>query len=117
MAEFTGRRSGRLSDNSRRKMHAEQRFIDANREQLDREALARKAEREAVIDAFAALKRYREQQGLSLGEVAERSGIDKSYLSKLENDPYPNPTFSTLMRIAKAVGVKLTIDVSRPEAA
>ena len=52
-----------------------------------------------------------EARGLSLADVAERSGIDKSRLSKLENDPRANPTLATLTRIASAMGVKLSIHV------
>jgi DNA-binding phage protein len=92
----------------------------AIREQVEREkpsrraaALARKEELIALRDAFLALKREREARGLTLTEVAERSGIDKSNLSKLENDPQPNPTLDTLSRIAQAIGVRLAISVVR----
>jgi DNA-binding XRE family transcriptional regulator len=50
------------------------------------------------------LLRRREQAGLSLTDVADRSGIDKAALSRLENGFYPNPTINTLARYAKAIG-------------
>jgi predicted transcriptional regulator len=41
------------------------------------------------------LRQRREEAGLSLTDVAERSGIDKASLSRLENGWYPNPTLNT----------------------
>jgi DNA-binding XRE family transcriptional regulator len=53
------------------------------------------------------LRRIRETQGLSLADVAERSGIDKAALSRLENGQQPKPTVNTLARYAHAVGKRL----------
>ena len=58
--------------------------------------------------ALAELKRIREAAGLSLADVAERSGIDKAALSRLENGVHDNPTVETLARYATAVGKRLT---------
>ena len=57
--------------------------------------------------ALNELKKTREAAGLSLADVAERSGIDKAALSRLENGVHDNPTVDTLMRYATAVGKKL----------
>ena len=57
--------------------------------------------------ALEALKKAREAAGLSLADVAERSGIDKAALSRLENGVHDNPTVETLMRYAAALGKKL----------
>jgi DNA-binding XRE family transcriptional regulator len=54
------------------------------------------------------LVRAREAAGLSLADVAERSGIDKAAFSRLENGVTANPTVDTLMRYAAAVGKRLT---------
>jgi hypothetical protein len=54
------------------------------------------------------LMSIREAAGLSLADVAERSGIDKSALSRLENGVHDNPTVETLARYATAVGKRLT---------
>jgi DNA-binding XRE family transcriptional regulator len=54
-----------------------------------------------------ALKKAREAAGLSLADVAERSGIDKAALSRLENGIPANPTVETLFRYAAAVGKRL----------
>jgi hypothetical protein len=54
--------------------------------------------------ALKALKRERKQRGLSIGDVAERSGLDRAVVSRLENGKQDNPTVATLMRYAAAVG-------------
>jgi ribosome-binding protein aMBF1 (putative translation factor) len=55
-------------------------------------------------DVLVALRKKRRQQGLSLDDVAKASGIDKGYLSRLENGKVINPTFETLYRYAAAIG-------------
>jgi len=75
-------------------------------------ARARKSELDELHHAAQLLKQAREAAGLSLSDVATRSGIDKSRLSKLENDPHPNPTLNTLARLAHAIGVKLSIRIT-----
>jgi len=57
-----------------------------------------------VQTALQAMKREREQSGLSVGDVAERSGLDRAVISRLENGKQDNPTIATLMRYAAAVG-------------
>jgi transcriptional regulator with XRE-family HTH domain len=54
--------------------------------------------------ALQALKREREQHGLSIGDVAQRSGLDRAVVSRLENGKQDNPTVATLMRYAAAIG-------------
>lgn len=54
--------------------------------------------------ALQALKRERQRGGLSIGDVAERSGLDRAVVSRLENGKQDNPTVATLMRYAAAVG-------------
>jgi predicted transcriptional regulator len=57
-----------------------------------------------VQRALQALKRERERCGLSIGEVAQRSGLDRAVVSRLENGKQDNPTVTTLLRYAAAVG-------------
>jgi DNA-binding XRE family transcriptional regulator len=54
--------------------------------------------------AIQALRRERNRCGVSIGEVAERSGLDRAVVSRLENGKQDNPTVATLMRYAAAVG-------------
>jgi DNA-binding XRE family transcriptional regulator len=57
------------------------------------------------------LRQRRENVGLSRGDVAERSGLDKATLSRLENEWYPNPTLNTLARYARGIGKRLVLDL------
>ena len=52
------------------------------------------------------LKAIRERAGLSLADVAERSGIDQAALSRLENGR-GNPTARTLSRYCHALGGRI----------
>jgi DNA-binding XRE family transcriptional regulator len=57
------------------------------------------------------LKRHRESQGLSLADVAQRCGVDRAAISRLENGVYVNPTVDTLYRYAQAVGADIGFSV------
>jgi predicted transcriptional regulator len=57
-----------------------------------------------IQKAIQAIKRERKQSGLSIGDVAVRSGLDRAVVSRLENGKQDNPTVATLMRYAAAVG-------------
>lgn len=59
-------------------------------------------------EVMASLKKERQRQGLTLADVAERSGIDQAALSKLESGTNGNPTLETLYRIASALGKSIT---------
>ena len=56
-------------------------------------------------------KAAREAKGLSLADIYEQTGIDRSALSKLENVTNENPTIETLFRYAEVVGKRLAIQV------
>jgi ribosome-binding protein aMBF1 (putative translation factor) len=62
------------------------------------------------------LRREREARGLSLADVADRSGIDKAALSRLENGQQPNPTVNTLARYARALGKRLALTLEEATA-
>jgi DNA-binding XRE family transcriptional regulator len=61
-----------------------------------------------LIEALAGLRRERERQGLSLTDMAERTGIDRATISKLETGKLANPTIGTLRTYARALGQRLT---------
>jgi DNA-binding XRE family transcriptional regulator len=91
----------------------------AVREQVAEELpdlIARHHERMAVLDRLqellAQLKTAREAKGLSLADVTELTGMDRSALSKLETGQRPNPTVETLVRYAEAVGKRLVISLA-----
>ncbi len=58
----------------------------------------------SIRQAVFALKEAREAARLSLADLAERTGIDKGALSRIETGQHPNPTVSTLCRYAHALG-------------
>jgi DNA-binding phage protein len=65
----------------------------------------------ALAHALAELRAERERMGLSLADVAARSGLGRSALSRLENGLVPNPTLDTLDRYAAALGKRLALVV------
>ena len=78
--------------------------------------IARHHERMATLDqleeVFAQLKAAREAKGLSLADLTERTGMDRSALSKLETGRRANPTVETLVRYAEAVGKRLVVSLT-----
>ncbi|HPM82887.1 MAG TPA: helix-turn-helix transcriptional regulator [Candidatus Anammoximicrobium sp.] len=67
-------------------------------------AKARLQELRDATEVFAELRKVREAQGLSLGDVQRLTGIDRSALSKLERGERVNFTVDTLTRYAAAMG-------------
>jgi DNA-binding XRE family transcriptional regulator len=69
-------------------------------------------------DLLHRLKRVREDAGLSLADVAERAGMDKAAISRLENGHQQNPTVETLSRYAMAIGKQIVwgfVDLPMPD--
>jgi DNA-binding XRE family transcriptional regulator len=58
------------------------------------------------------LRPLRETAGLTLTEMAERTGIDRAAINKLENGVHNNPTISTINRYLRALGKKLEVRVA-----
>jgi DNA-binding XRE family transcriptional regulator len=58
------------------------------------------------------LRTAREAKGLSLADLTELTGMDRSALSKLENGQRANPTVETLVRYAEAVGKRLVVSLA-----
>ena len=73
-------------------------------------------ERMAALDQLrellTQLKAAREAKGLSLSDLTELTGMDRSALSKLETGQRANPTVETLIRYAEAVGKRLVVTLS-----
>jgi transcriptional regulator with XRE-family HTH domain len=57
----------------------------------------------------AAIRHYRLQSGLSQAELAERAGLNRTYLSDLERG---NETqqIRRILRVLKELGVRMTLD-------
>ena len=68
-----------------------------------------------LLALLAEIREVRRSRGLSLDDVAARSGIHKPALSLLEGGKNLNPTLDTLRRYAAAVGARIDWTVSRAE--
>src|SRR5262245_31837148 len=55
------------------------------------------------------LRSLREAAGLSLTEMAQRTGMDRAAINKLENGVHSNPTISTINRYLQALGKKIVV--------
>ena len=67
-----------------------------------------------LLEMLGKLRKHRESQGLSLADIADRSGMDRSAISRLENGQYLNPTVDTLYRYAQAVGAEIGFSMRVP---
>jgi DNA-binding XRE family transcriptional regulator len=63
----------------------------------------------ALLQFVAQLKDLRVQKNLSLADVADRTGIDKAAISRIENGLNPNPTVATLEALSRAIGARLRL--------
>lgn len=61
--------------------------------------------------AASAVLAARARAGMSQSELADRSGIDQSDISKIERGA-ANPSVATLNRLADAMGMKLQVSIS-----
>ena len=52
-----------------------------------------------------ALRDLRREKGVSQRELADKVGVDFSYISKIENDRLPPPAADTIMKICQVLGV------------
>jgi XRE family transcriptional regulator of biofilm formation len=51
------------------------------------------------------VQKLRKEKGLSITELAERAGVAKSYISKLERDIQKNPSIEFLEKISTVLNV------------
>ncbi len=73
-----------------------------------------KAEYDALEDEFVIIQAMidaRKNSGLTQKQLAERTGIAQSDISKLENGN-ANPSLRTLRRLAAGMGMKVKIEFS-----
>jgi len=98
-----------LTEDERQRHRRIREQIEQERDDLVAYGQKVKIRHDTLRQAVAALKAAREALGLTLTDIKARTGIEKSNLSRLENDPNPNPTIDTLCRYADAVGKEITI--------
>ncbi|WP_239334519.1 helix-turn-helix domain-containing protein [Frankia sp. CiP3] len=61
-----------------------------------------------AVTLGAYLRRKRQEAGLSLRQLAARTGVSHSYLSRVEYGDYHHPAPGTLQRIAHVLGIDHT---------
>lgn len=62
----------------------------------------------------ARIRALRDAEGLSLGDLAEKTGVSKSYLWNLENKPgHQKPSADTVYAIAKVLGTTMSALLGR----
>lgn len=54
------------------------------------------------------LKKIRTQKKMSQGDIARTLGVDRGYISNIENGK-KNPTLATIAKLAKALGISVDI--------
>ena len=59
---------------------------------------------EMVETVGSIIKRYRLAKGLTQEEVADRGGLERSYVNQLENDRVANPGRAVLAKLARGLG-------------
>ncbi|HKB00738.1 MAG TPA: helix-turn-helix transcriptional regulator [Gemmataceae bacterium] len=69
----------------------------------------------AVMALVKELRAAREAAGLSLADLAKRTGMDKAFLSRLETGKQGNPTMDTVARYAHALGKRIEFAIRDAE--
>lgn len=105
LAEQATRIAGRLSDAKRAELADVAAAVEEElRDRIKKPSPAR--------IALAKLKLARLREGVSLGEVSEKTGIDRGNLSRLENN-VENVEINTLVRLADAIGYDVLVDLKK----
>jgi DNA-binding XRE family transcriptional regulator len=86
--------------------------IEREKPAINAEIRVQLAEQRELAAVFAELKQVRQALGLSLADIQERTGIDRSGLSKLENGQRANFTLDTVRKYAQAVGKRVLVTVA-----
>ena len=71
----------------------------------------KQAEYWELMQTAAALKKAREEAGISLRQMAKKMSVDVGALSRLENGGNSNPTLDTLLRYASALGKRIVVQL------
>lgn len=85
-------------------------FREALREEMKDAAFRKEYEAmQPEMDIIRALVRARKEQHLTQSELAARTGIDQSDISRLENGSR-NPSLNLLKKLAEGLGMTLRIE-------
>ena len=90
--------------------------VEAERADITRRALAALIEQRQfelhMAHIALLLCAARQEQGLSLQQLSDLTGISRPALSRIESGDNRNPTLNTLLRIAKALGKEVVVSLS-----
>lgn len=70
-----------------------------------------KSTRQSVIEQYV---RYRKLQGMTQADLAKRTGIPRTNITRFESGNY-NPSLEMLVRIATALGMTLQVQLIEKE--
>lgn len=88
------------------------RLAELGESEADRADARRVRDRHERMRAIISeLRAERERQGLSLAAMAERIGMDRQNLHRIETNPNANPTLETIHRLAEALGKQLHLEL------
>ena len=97
-------RSTHLSPEDAAKYRLIREQVAQERPEITNRVRARMSELDELAQIFIELRKVREAKDLSLSDMQNLTGIDRSTLSKLENGQRANFTLDTVLRYADAVG-------------
>jgi DNA-binding XRE family transcriptional regulator len=94
---------------AREKLQRERPSLDDLIVSGDVETIMSQGEYFDLVRLLASLKSIRESAGLSLADIAARTGMDRAAISRLENGQVNNPTIGTLQTLAFGLGKRLVV--------
>lgn len=106
-------RKRRLRPDEAAKYRAIRKRVDDELPALVRRHHERMTARDQVRQLADQLKTARQEKGLSLADLTELTGMDRSAISRLETGQRANPTLDTLVRYAQAVGRRLVVKLAK----
>ncbi len=99
----------KLTPDEKQRVNKAREKIKEELPEIKRKGRAHKRASLTARKLIATLKEAREQQGLSLADLKERTGMTREAICALENSDSPNPTISTMTRYADAVGMQIAV--------
>jgi DNA-binding XRE family transcriptional regulator len=105
-------RDRRLTPNEAATYNALRQQVDAELPELISRHHQRMSSLDQLETLFSQLKQVREAKGLSLADLAELTGPDRSALDRLEMGERVHPTVETLIRYADALGKRIVVSLA-----
>jgi DNA-binding XRE family transcriptional regulator len=114
MAKRAARRVRReLTAEEKRRWETAKAETALERDEIVKQGRAVLGARRIALQMLGELKAERERRGLSLADMMRLTGMSRESISRLENDPAPNPTVLTFARYAEALGLELRFSVKK----